>query len=624
MRVPAWLPLVFLACPSTQAAEPRNCSWPWIVASQADVTELAEAGCVELGSLTISGDVEDLRPLARLRRLQGALFLSRASRLLTLHGLEGITAIGAFDVWKSEALHDISALGGAKGSVTGIDINGAPALKSLHGLEGITGVTKTITIWHADGLQDISALSGVKGSITGWGVHIGYCEALESLHGLEGITEARTLRVRNTTRLRSLRGLEGITTVGDLRIQSNLALQNISALCGINGSNVVGFLNDGTRTEIIIEGNPSLQSLQGLEGVAAIDSLLLHSNQALKDISALSGAKGIVGGDLAGISILDCPALESLHGLEGITGVTGWGGGIRLVGNPSLRDVSALSWLRGEVGGIHIHNNTALKSLHGLEGITSVTPGFRMGPVTSWSQLASVSVSGNCLLQDLSGLRGLQGNVMELAIKDSPALLSLHGLEGIAAVSHLLLQNNRVLQDISGLGGIRGGITGGLVIRRCSALMSLHGLEGITSLGQGDSWCSPLFPQGNSLVLDSNDALGNISALSGVRGKVEYGIGIQHCPALMSLHGLEGVTALGAGCPGASLSLDFNEALRSISALHAVQGNIAGNISIHGCPHLRPQQDIEAISGVGGSLHCASTGCEWIPKSAGSQRRLRR
>jgi hypothetical protein len=136
---------------------------------------------------------------------------------------------------------------------------------------------------------------------------------LDSLKQLTAIDGA--LGIMNTSTITNLNGLDNVTIIGkDINIQGNSSLVDLTGLEGL--TTITGFVNS------IISNNSSLTSLDGLNNLTYLGrGLYMTSNSSLASLTALSSVTSI-GGNGAGITILDNDALASLSGIENIVSTT--------------------------------------------------------------------------------------------------------------------------------------------------------------------------------------------------------------------------------------------------------------------------------------------------------------
>src|SRR6185436_2704541 len=123
---------------------------------------------------------------------------------------------------------------------------------------------------------------------------------------------------------------------------------------------------------VAIDYNEKLETLDGLDHVDDMGSLEVVRDPALKSLSGLVrlthlGAKGGPGGLNYSLYLSDVPALEEI----GLRALSAMDGSVEIIGTalPSLAGLESLSRIGGS---FYIREAAQLKSLDGLNGLTSV------------------------------------------------------------------------------------------------------------------------------------------------------------------------------------------------------------------------------------------------------------
>jgi len=197
------------------------------------------------GSLFITGDdIADLTPLADLVSV-GGLYVQGNPLLTDLNGLEGLSSITNEGSWLSinsnPLLTDVDALSSVTSVAGSLFIGSNASLTSVDGLSGIASFAGDLEIVDNPELTDLDGLSGLKS------VHL----------------EGRLVIVRNDA-LVTLNGLSGVISVGDY------------------------YLNQGSGGGLVLAGNASLNSLDGLSNITSIDGDLRIVSTALQNLDGLS------------------------------------------------------------------------------------------------------------------------------------------------------------------------------------------------------------------------------------------------------------------------------------------------------------------------------------------------
>lgn len=216
--------------------------------------------------------------------------------------------------------------------------------------------------------------------------------------------------------------------------------------------------------------------------------------------------------------------LKALAGLQRVAAdqeykiqVSQFGWQMPLYGSVSITGANA-GW-----EGATLHSNlTSLEGLEALESVESLTLGY--AAAESLAPLAKLAHAGRCLQFDNMVIGSLDEltslvSVDAVALKHLPNLTSLRKVAQLGKVSSLALSELDGLTDLSSLAGLQS--VGALSISGNANLESLAGLEGVTlgsalgaSGGSGGSSRSDYA----YLELDDNDALTDLSALSGFTG----------------------------------------------------------------------------------------------------------
>jgi hypothetical protein len=296
------------------------------------------------------------------------------------------------------------------------------------------------------------------------GLHIWQTESVD-LNPLRCMTEARYLEVGSTDNLASLEGLNCLKTVDErVEIHANsslVALDGLGCLSSIGGDLKIGTFIDSDDGGSHCSGNPALTDItalhnvtqvggslwiwcndvlpnvDGLSGITAVSSLLVHSNPELTN---LNGLENLAGGGGENVSVRDNPTLTSLEGLRNITALFG---SVYIENNGSLESLEGLRSLTG-ARSLLVAENDALCTLHGLESLEVLGDGLGIRDNSSLESLFgladqieigdSIYISGNDQLVDLTGLEGVTHVPRNLVVMDNPSLIGLNGVQNLSAV----------------------------------------------------------------------------------------------------------------------------------------------------------------------------------------------
>jgi hypothetical protein len=346
--------------------------------------------------------------------------------------------------------------------------------------------------------------------------------------------------------------------VGGLEVLGNPALESLSSLSALKS--IGGDLN--------VRGNPLLQSLHGLQNVASVaggvdvwDNERLHHTTALAslqtvgqdfvlfgDFESLDGLQRLsaVGGSLA----LPLDGLTTLAGLDGLEHI---GGHLSISDAPRLVDLRGMGSLRTIGGFFFMMDNPSLQTTAGLESL---------------SEVGSLMVQRNPVLQELSGMRSLRTIEEDALIEGNPQLHTL-GLSSLIWGGDFEVVDNDLLGGLQGLEALEG--TWYMTVRGNDSLSSLEGLESLQSAtvvtvedNAQLEWVASLtsLADVDSLVFVNNPSL--VALDLPVPDPELYALVFEDNPSLTSLAGASGVDRADI------VRLSNNDALRSLAHLDAL------------------------------------------------------
>lgn len=198
---------------------------------------------VILGNVGVFGgnSVTNLLGLSQIHTIEGTLTIDSNRLLTNLQGLNqlsvvgGSLIIGTYHNSGNAALADISALGNLNSVGAQIFIGYNPVLLSLNGLEGISAITEDLYIWGNPSLTDFSGLD----NLTSIGGRFDCDEnGITTFSGLGNLNHIGAyLKINNNNSLLNLNALYGLTFVGnELIIYHNDTLTSLKGLDSINGN----------------------------------------------------------------------------------------------------------------------------------------------------------------------------------------------------------------------------------------------------------------------------------------------------------------------------------------------------------------------------------------------------
>ncbi len=249
---------------------------------------------------------EGLLSLAGLNQLhytKGLLNIQANNNLYTLQGLDSLRYVETLWIRENARLQDLSGLENFDSVHYVISISTNPGLKSLQGLNKLDIIHGDITISNNDSLFNLSGLNNLNtlfGNL--WILGNEYLSSLEGLDALKVIYGDFLARENGINSFKGLNHLEKIG--GSFTTSNNPHIQNFLEFASLSSA---GYL--------IIEENPALISLAGLEGLHSIKGIGIEFNPLLTDLSGLIHVSNLTGN----LIIKGNAALINLTGLDSLS-----------------------------------------------------------------------------------------------------------------------------------------------------------------------------------------------------------------------------------------------------------------------------------------------------------------
>ena len=188
------------------------------------------------------------------------------------------------------------------------------------------------------------------------------------LYNIEDISTLHSIRKINgnliisSTNLKSLYGLHNLQKIGnDLTITWNKNLNDISALSNI----------DSLHGELSIEGQSTLQNLQGFDNLSYIGENIILANNGFEFLEGFESLKRING-------TLEISTNEKLQEINGFKALEKINVSLKIEWNSELRSIEGLNNLESlNYGIIYIEHNHKLSNFCGLQQIKN----FIMTPI---------------------------------------------------------------------------------------------------------------------------------------------------------------------------------------------------------------------------------------------------
>jgi hypothetical protein len=649
-----------------------------------DVSALGSLTVVD-SSLTITDNplLTDLTGLDALASVGNNLVLTN-NGLTTLTGLGTLASVGGdLTVADHTGLEDLSAftnLTTVTGDIT-INNNDDPLFTTLAGLGGLTAyddASYTVTVSDNDNLDcllpptlpfivDVSVGNSANctrvctgpRTITNQAELINFaaelCREVTGDFNVVGSNDITTLTplielqtvsgnvvISNNTSLVDDDGLNNLANVGgDLIITNNAVLGGISRLNNVPPGEALLTLNPSSQ--LIVRGNPSLTTLNGLQGVTTLarlvidatnlttleglnnlvtvsGSLELTNNSNLIDVSSLSSLDTVGGNatitnnaslpNFAGMTNLTSISGDltltnnALTTLTGLTGLDTIGGNLQVNDNANLTTLLALNNLTTLDGGISVDNNDMLTTLDGLDSINgyddsntvsiqnndmldcSATPSLPfMVDVSSGNSVNCVMACPGATVTDQTGLNGLalcREITGDLVINGSNDIVTLGILANLESLTgDLVITNNTALQNINGLDNLAS-VGGNLQVTNNPALDNLNALASVPTS----------FPVTTQLTLISN-GLTDILGLVGISAAQNIQIRDNALTTLVGLNDL--------GTVSGNLDIADSTTLADLNALSNLT-TVGGNVRFAAHTGLTNFTGLGGLTNIGGNL----------------------
>lgn len=331
--------------------------------------------------------------------------------------------------------------------------------------------------------------------------------------------------------IQNVDSLIGLTSIGgDLIISGYYGNDDFHSLIGFSNLSVI-------NGDLILEMNPSLTSLEGLNQLVHVGGNLIIRQMPVSTLSDLGGLVDI-SGDMSIVGTL----FQNLTGLKSLNSVNG---DILIGSNAYLTELTGMEWLSQSNGALDIQSNSSLESLTGLENLT-VTNGY-------------LKIGNNNSLKDLTGLANLVHIGGGLDLWDNNRLNDFTGLNSLTSIGGSLTIYSNPRNNLAGLDNLSS-IGGGLFISWIGWLTNLDELGNLTSIG-------------GIIQIDDNGALLNLDGLNNIQAnsisglKIRYNLSLSSCNArsicdyLAAPSGIVEISNNASGCNSADevlQSCDFS------------------------------------------------------------------
>ncbi len=370
-------------------------------------------------------------------------------------------------------------------------------------------------------------------------------------------------------------GVDGQVT---LRTTDWTDLSPLGCICAITGG-------------IVVDTNPQLQTLSGLAPGRTLGRVLeVSGNPVLTATDALTGTRWVAApGHVERLIVEDNPLLHALGGLDGWTSLDL----LQVRRSASLTRWSGPADLEVVLESAEIRDNPLLVSVAGFDALQTIAE-LRIEDNPSLAtlelppQLQSVrylTLGGNALpdLAPFSALLAIDGR---LTVRDAPVLASMSGLTHLERLGGLRIERNPSLTSLAGLRDAASaeGIRGDVEIHSNLELTDLSGLDWVRWI-DGD------------LILGGTEALTPLQSLTGLE-QLELVTGalvVQRVLLLENLTGLDTLQEVGAlRIDGSDQPVSEPFSLMGAPQLHTIHGSL----DLRSHPTVRDFSGLSALSTV--------------------------
>jgi len=398
-------------------------------------------GLQQLRSVSNEATISDNSSLKSMFGLQNLQFVGPFFRitdndsLISLNGLDNLDSIyWGFRIERNPSLVDLSALNrpirvryfllNENNSL--IDFPYIGSLKTLN--YNIENNAQLKTVSSEDGIEDLAnveiinndSLQLINLTVKRIGTFvISGNDALLNFKGLDSLQRASILKIENNINLASFEGLTSLDSVRfDFTIIKNPSLIDFT---GINNSSLIGLSN------FVVDSNISLTSFNGLSSLRRTNTFRIIDNPQLNSLSGLSSLE-----KTNTLQIANNPLLASLEGAPKLS-ETGY---LYINDNANLTDLSGLQSII-TVDGLEIQRNVSLQSLDGLNAVQRNNDDLR--------------IINNPVLQDISAISNIflaSHNGANLEISQNPLL----SVCAVPSICEFFLNSNRHTIDSNAIG----------------------------------------------------------------------------------------------------------------------------------------------------------------------------
>lgn len=360
-------------------------------------------------------------------------------------------------------------------------------------------------------------------------------------------------------------------------------------ISGSDISNLTTLLSLSSLSTLIIDTNPKLIQLEGLQNLSKVNNLIIINNRSLGDFKAIKGVK-------LDKSPVGDKALLSSNSLK-IQEETGTFIIRNNLYNPEAEDLENDYLLPENIhsGDVYIRSKTDLETF-AQENYTAVEGFFQIQGVSEITGLLGLEslkrVTGNISLGylNIENLEGLENiiSAKALSVYRNPALKNLNGIENLLFVpGGFSVLENDILNNIDAASQIHSAIYFEISDNR--NLEYFPDFPNLHEVGE-DLPNFDVFTDRyrGGVTITNNKKLSSLEGLQNLQRSEGYII-VKNNPLLENLHGLDKLR----GVRG-TIDISNNESLLTLSGLETLEGS--STLNIHDNKMLQSLQGVESGS----------------------------
>ncbi len=418
--------------------------------TQADVDEFVNdyPNCEYInGTLTIGSlhqnppslDISDISGLNGIKGIKGNLDINNCDSLTSINAFNQLDSIGGTlyithheNIGTIDDFHSLKYIGGSLLIYVNANLQHVSDFELVDFIGGRIEIQYNPQILSIEGFNVITQISGGGLSIRS-GPLLSTINAFQNLHTTNGSLSLGELPMTNVDFLQNvtnvynglfgiqhfpnldnINGLQNLETIGlrlfiiDCEILTDLSpLSNLTDVetliikdTGVQNLNGLQNSNVGQRGGLEITGNPSLESLDGLNPYHTFaKDILISGNHLLSDISSLNGIDTIHGAFSQALHI-GSTLVTNLDNFEGLKYL---GSHLTISSNPLLENIDGLFDLNYVDGRVSVNNNLLLDDCYGIcpllnEGTieNSISISNNLTGCNSTSEITAENCEANC------------------------------------------------------------------------------------------------------------------------------------------------------------------------------------------------------------------------------------